>query len=358
MRGLWQGHARLTGPRVRATSAPAFARPRTPALAEILARDPTMANLVATINGADRGGHRRRGMKLLSELVECRERTALHVPDWAVVARMMWGRAATATPASLTAYLSGMRAVATRVGSPMAPAIDHPLVADYLQALRIAAGPPALIRGATPATFEDVLRVVERAPRQVAQVVALAWLRAARIADVLELRVGGLWRSGNMLAMEQPPTKHLLARGCPRVVLMDYPEWAEGVLRDLVSTTAPTTAALARPPMFSLTREKIVTAIRRADPTRSLTAHSFRKGAIAALARAGASVHDMTALSGHRTREALCSYLGHVPKEVERSMRRCGTLLGGRTRTPTRSPSTSWKCSEVTRAGRERAYSR
>lgn len=331
---MWLGEAVLRGRRHRSTSAPAYARPRSTALADILARSPTPNNIRATIRLADVGGHRRRGARILRDMEDARARTATHIPDWVVVARELWRRAQTASPATLTAYRGAALAVAERTASPLLPAIRHPLVSDYLRALRVAAGPPPLKRGAQPAQLSDVQEIVERASREVAQVVALAWLRAGRVADVLELRQGALWWEGaTRLAMEQPPTKALLGLGLPRVIHLWPPAWARTVLNPLVGAGPPAGRGLDRPPLFRVTRQAVAKEIARIRP--GLSAHSLRKGAIATLARGGTGIEDIMVLSGHRSREALTHYLGSVPAELTRSMRTCSALLANH-RTPTR----------------------
>lgn len=191
--------------------------------------------------------------------------------------------------------------------------------------------------GATPATLEDVVHLVRTATPTTAAVVALAWLRAGRMGDILNLRQGGLWaKEDGTVAVEQPPTKALRADGSPDIILIAIPPWAEPVLRPLVAEARPRSRPLDRPPLFTATREGIVREIRKLLPLRGLTAHSFRKGAVARLTASGADLEDVRIMTRHRTREALAHYTGMVPAEAARKMRYCGRLLRGTTATPTK----------------------
>lgn len=296
-------------------------------LREVLEREPTWTNIAATLQAADRGRHRQRGARLLADLEQERQRAAIHIPDWMVTARWAWKRASSANPRTLASYISTAAAMAERTSSPMLEGLRHPVTKDYIKSLSTLAGPPALKRGANPASLDDVRHIVANATMTTARVVAIAWLRAARIADVLELREGALWWSGGMIAIEQPETKSLLAQGLPRIVMIRCPAWARQVLGPLVTDRPPAGPPLERPAMFTTTRARISAEVRRLLPAKGLSAHSFRKGAVGKMATEDVELEDIAALTGHRSKEGLAAYVGAVPNRTRVSMSRAGGRL-------------------------------
>ena len=230
---------------------------------------------------------------------------------------------------SLAQAVSGMRTAAEVVDEELGSVLRHPLVANFVTALRRRAGPPRLGRGAVPLSPADYarLRDAERLPMEIRQAAALLWVRAARFADVKAMRAGSLWlMPSGLWAMELAGEK-TSAVGTATRAEIDVPIQERRLLRDLVSDSPPTTAMMDRPPLLpGLRRKRFITALRRvAGP--GYTTHSFRKGSVSAMLDGGCSEGTARLLTGHRTSRGFQPYSSRADAPTEARLREVGRIL-------------------------------
>lgn len=159
-------------------------------------------------------------------------------------------------------------------------------------------------------SFDQYKRARTSLPNKLKQVLVLAWTRAARIADILELRVGGLWViKDNVIGLECGPAKN--HNRVPHIVIR-LPLEDHRLLLPLLATSAPSTPPLARPPLFTdITTAHMTAALKRIHPR--LSAHSIRHGAIDFLTHKGFSLDMISQLSLHRSRGGIMAYVGMPP---------------------------------------------
>jgi integrase len=156
----------------------------------------------------------------------------------------------------------------------------------------------------------------ESIPPLLRAVILLAWRRAARVADILETRCGGLWEPQSpeqaleTLWFEQPFSKTQQAGSWDRLLISVTP--AERSLLDrlaLISPTPPTLPPQRRPLMFhQVFTSGIAEALAR-SLGRRVGAHSLRRSALLTAVEAGVPLAEAVLLSLHSSVASAAAYV-------------------------------------------------
>jgi len=156
--------------------------------------------------------------------------------------------------------------------------------------------------------------------KQMAALLALAWLLAGRLGEVV------LLPTRHFLPLETPvrvkftmlkgvygAQEKCIAEGYLCSVVCD---WHRHLLR---KRTIPTR-------IFSLTPSQVISCLRdRIDP--KLSGHSIRRGALTHADLRGSSSQDLMTLSSHKSSQMLQRYIGRASSERRDAMLRAGTIL-------------------------------
>ena len=146
-------------------------------------------------------------------------------------------------------------------------------------------------------------------------VVVLAWRRMARIADVLETRVGGLWihterGSGIELWFEQPFAKTAAAGSWDRLLIhLSAAEWTKISTVVRIEREPPTIPPPQRPLMFPGVKTPDVAAALAQHFGRRPGAHALRRSAMRTALESGLPLPQVVLLSLHASVEGALAYI-------------------------------------------------
>jgi integrase len=168
-----------------------------------------------------------------------------------------------------------------------------------------------------PATLEQVVRVVAAAPAHVKAQILLAWLTAARVGCILQLKASDVTWDGSNLTVQFRRGKGARVRG-PYTVFStcSNPEWG-ATLTAALSNRQGFLWPFLSPKARSEAGRQITLALRQLDP--ALEQRSLRRGALQAMAAAGASDQQMLTYSGHTNVAMLHRYLDWGKKGEKRA---------------------------------------
>ena len=263
------------------------------------------------------GAHRH----LLEFREEWRVATGVELPwDIAVafwVSRKRQGPSGIAASTALE-YVGRARVALRRMGVDVS---DSQLLADFSRGLK-REGALRPERQAVPALASQVRAAVRREPCWETQLaLVLGWAGAARVSDVVRLRVRDVSLQEGYVAINWSETKSDPFRlGVTTGVVLSA-EWV-GTLR---------TAMIGRNPEDLLCRTtyaKVVRALKRVDPT--LSGHSLRRGALQDLLTSGAGLESIRQVSRHASLDALARYLPAGKLELARQSAATSRGLGSR----------------------------
>jgi hypothetical protein len=269
---------------------------------------------------------------------------SLEEPPHAAVIQWMSLRLLTADAASVVSYLIRIRSrLQLRFGVDVSA---HPLVRLFVKRLMA-------LRGAHRQNFRPTMLAAEyRAvlqsdalPVAVKALVVLAWRRMARVADILELRVGGLWQAVAAEAgtlphghvpvwVEQPFTKVAQAGAFDRVLVALDPLEERIVCAHLAGCGGwdPQPPALPphrRPLLFPSLTTPIVAQYLNDAVGRRVGAHALRRSAMRAAIQAGIPLPQAMLLSLHNTMEAATAYVIRPDGDTSARMFQASLATGG-----------------------------
>ena len=160
-------------------------------------------------------------------------------------------------------------------------------------------------RAVRPMTADQALRAVDNGKDlEIKSTIALSWLIAARVGDVLQLKGEDVaWNeTDSTLTITYRRGKTISKRG-PFSVHCEVPAvWSE-----LARWIANRTRTREREKLFKCTVATVTKALRDVD--RALESRSLRRGALQTMALAGVDENDLLAFSGHTTLAMLHRYL-------------------------------------------------
>ena len=242
-------------------------------------------------------------------------------PDWGV-ATVIWGmlRLATAEGQSVARYIRAVRGrvlVAAKVD-----VLRDPVVTAFLSRLGELRGTHTMGVPAVILIHEYRLLMEKVINPAVRAVVALGWRRIARVADVLEVRVGGLWPGprGFEVWVEAPFTKTGGSGVWDRYLVVFEPFDYLAVL-PFLAAGPPASSPVFRPLLFPQVTTALV-AERVSDALgRRVGGHSLRRSALLAAVAAGVPIPAAILLSGHASPEGAAPYLLTPDQVTAASMR-------------------------------------
>ena len=249
-------------------------------------------------------------------------------------------RLTTAWPQSVHKYVSAVKSLTERIDVVVNGLVSHWWVSDFLNACKKSWGPPAPVRGATrlPAGVYQKVISDRQVSLDVRQVIALAWVRGGRAADVLAMREQGLWTPGPKdlpadvvavmatavagsaaVAMEFQGVKGY-PLGVVDALYVVLPPQELQLVREMLQRTRPTSPPHSRALLFpNVTTAKVAEALARWGP---YSAHSLRKTRIQQWIENGFSIHQVAILSMHRSMESVMAYAARPDDETIKSMLR------------------------------------
>jgi hypothetical protein len=194
----------------------------------------------------------------------------------------------------------------------------HPIVKRFRQRMMA-------LRGRHRQAFRPTICVSEyhtviadiTVPASIRAVILLAWRRAARVADILETRCGGLWvpeRGPEALAdtlwLEQPFAKTQQTGSWDRLLISIT--MAERAILDslnLICPLAPQTPPQRRPLMFPHILTSSVAEALAGSLGRKVGAHSLRRSALLTAVEAGVPLAEAVLLSLHSSVASAAAYV-------------------------------------------------
>ena len=243
--------------------------------------------------------------RLLADLMAVKER----FEEWgtAVVVSATL-RLATADGPSVQRYIRHVRAPLLEGGA--GDVLRMPVVVRLNAALAQlrglhAAGTPSVI---LVAEYRCVLGVLKEARMRC--LVVVCWRRMARVADALEVRMGGLWPGPEALQVwvEGPWSKTAPGGAWDRfLVTVEVGEWVH--LAPFLATVAPITSPLRRPLLFAGVRTVDVADALFEALGRRVGAHTLRRSALTASLSAGVPLAAAILLSGHASEKGAAPYV-------------------------------------------------
>ena len=221
-------------------------------------------------------------------------------------------------PSTALEYVGRARVALRRMGVDVA---DSQLLADFSRGLK-REGALRPQRQAVPALASQVRAAIRREPcRDVQLALVLGWAGAARVSDVVRLRVRDVSLQGGYVAVNWSETKSDPFRlGVTTGVSLSV-EWM-GALRTAMIGREPEDLLLVR-----AAYRDVVRALKRVDPT--LSGHSLRRGALQDLLMAGAGMESIRQVSRHASLDALARYLPAGKLELARQSAATTRGLGG-----------------------------
>lgn len=301
------------------------------------------ASLAALVEGARSSGYIAAGRATLESLQSSGPVSPLTAGLW-LMTRLKDGLAVS----SIVHSVAAARAASIRTPGMAAwgDVLNDIIVTDALDAMRRLDGPPPLTKGAVPMTIEVYIGLRDSAgPLHCRQLLAIAWLRAARTKDVQVMKAEGLWMPApTTLALElgQEKARRL---GIPGYITVHCPEQEKQLLLSLMTdatgtirTTPPTTPPSTRLPLLATTYAQFLAFVRAHRPEGSrVTPHSLRKGAVHRMIAAGIPLRDVALVTQHRSVPGLLAYVSNLDWATERSLTRASRAISAAAPTATSS---------------------
>ena len=212
-------------------------------------------------------------------------------------------------------YVLRAQGALKRLGHP----VDSQLLRDFTRALR-RQGAMRPHRQAVAATEAQVLSALEAEPDRDTQLaIVLAWSGAARVSDVVRLRVRDVTFEDGFVAVNWSDTKSDPFRLGVTTGLHLTAEWTRR-LRDRL-TGRPGAEVI-----LDTDYRKLVRALKRVDG--ELTGHSLRRGALLALLDENVRMDVIRQVSRHSSLDALARYLPAGKLAIARTSAEASRLLG------------------------------
>ena len=169
----------------------------------------------------------------------------------------------------------------------------------------------------------------ESVPPLIRVIVLLAWRRAARVADILETRCGGLWIPQGpdcvpeTIWFEQPFSKTQQAGSWDRLLIATVPGELELLNRmSLLSPTAPLLPPQRRSLMFPNVTTAMVAEALAQSLGRRVGAHSLRRSALLTAVEAGVPLAEAVLISLHTSVASAAAYVLRPDLSVAATMAR------------------------------------
>ena len=219
------------------------------------------------------------------------------------------------TVASALEYVVRAQGALKRMGHP----VDSQLLRDFTRALR-RQGAMRPLRQAVPASEAQVVAALgseEDGDTQLA--IVLAWSGAARVSDVVRLRVRNVTFEDGFVAVNWSDTKSDPFRLGVTTGLHLADQW-KARLRDRVAGRS------GEDVLLDTDYRKLVRAVKRADER--LTGHSLRRGALLALLDQQVDMDVIRQVSRHSSLDALARYLPAGKLKIARTSAEASRLLG------------------------------
>lgn len=190
----------------------------------------------------------------------------------------------------------------------------------------------------TPMTREEMNTLISLLPPPFDAIITLAWRKAARIQDILETRVGGLW-IGVLDPTDNPPTSKtipiLLESPWDKVSWMGRTNVSQlllsakefQIIQAFISPHPPSTPPRFRPLLFpEITTTHVREEIKRILP--HLSTRSIRRGALQTLVSEGVPLDQCRLLSFHRSLDGLMRYVERPDRKTTNKMIEMQNILG------------------------------
>ena len=174
-----------------------------------------------------------------------------------------------------------------------------------LRASLARAGAGRVVKQAEAATAADVVRIWRDASPEVGLMAAVMWAAALRHADAVGVAATDVvFADDRTVEITLRRTKTTAFGGPPRVVALVLPTQVRRALRVLIRMRGTR-------PLFNVPYRAFLKEVQKVRP--GLTAHSFRRGAVQAALRSGATDEAVMRLTGHKSLESLATYAGRLP---------------------------------------------
>ncbi len=163
-------------------------------------------------------------------------------------------------------------------------------------------------------------RLLARKEREMAALIALAWLLAGRLGEVALI-------PRDHFFPEESPVRVKFTR-MKGVFGAQEKSLAEGFLCSVVCKWHRRLSRKQTPPrrLFSLSPSQVIACLRKEVNPR-LSGHSIRRGALTHGDQRGSSSHDLMALSSHKSTQMLQRYIGRASSDRREAMLRAGSIL-------------------------------
>ena len=196
------------------------------------------------------------------------------------------------------------------------------MLTDYVRALK-RAGALRPQRQAVPAVGEQVMEAVRKeVDRDTQLAIVLCWAGAARVSDVIRLKVGDITLEREYVAVNWSETKSDPFRLGRTTGLYLADKW-RNALQTAMTGLSPGDLLL------DTSYRKVVAALRREG--KDLSGHSLRRGALHTLLLEGVGLESIRQLSRHSSLDALARYLPagktHVARQSAETSWKLGTEL-------------------------------
>lgn len=240
-----------------------------------------------------------------------------------------WGilRLASADGPAVHRYLIGILPILrlTVVGwSPVTEAVAKKFMRRLMEFRGIHRAGPRPVIG-----INEYRQLLALLPQPIRAVVALCWRRMARVADILEVRLGGLWSvADGSIWIEVPWAKQEVAGSFERLAL-SFDAFDLPAVKPHMSSAPPTLPPHRRPVMFpEVTTTKVADAI-EAVLGRRTGAHTLRRSAMRAAISAGVPLPVLVLLSLHASPDTVLGYVGSADEASAGLMRDASTATTG-----------------------------
>jgi hypothetical protein len=163
-------------------------------------------------------------------------------------------------------------------------------------------------------------RLLARKEREMAAIIALAWLLAGRLGEVALIPLDHFFPEESPVRVKFSVMKGVF--GAQEKSL------AEGFLCSVATKWHRRRSRKQPPPrrMFSLSPTQVIACLRKEiDP--ALSGHSIRRGALTHGDQRGSNSHDLMALSSHKSTQMLQRYIGRASSDRRDAMLRAGSIL-------------------------------
>ncbi len=155
---------------------------------------------------------------------------------------------------------------------------------------------------------------------EIAAAIALTWLTAGRLGEVLKLPRQHLRHDDKPMSLKLSITKGVF--GAQEKTIPPGP--LSDIVRSWATSCSPTVSGHATR-LFSCSRPQVIAALRSIDP--ALSGHSLRRGALTHADRIGVDSADLQVMSGHKSTTMLQRYIGRACSSRRSAMIRTGAAL-------------------------------